>query len=416
VHDPRTLQERFSFPPLDGTVYRLAFSPDGGRLAITGIEQRLTLWDLDGLRAQLATIGLSWRPEEPPPPGVARAGPAVEVQAPKTAVEEAWDLMGRGESLRNERRAEDALGPYERALRIWERIVRDRPTIPFFRAELAATLAAIASIHQQGGRREEARDAWRRALDLGVSRRDGDARVAFNMGRVYALGTTLDLARAGTWAERALAALREALASGYKDRRQLRENPDLDPLRGRPDFKALITDLTTRKAWPFLLDRGRTLAFRGEVDAAIAEIEEAAQALEPFVAAAPSDPYLRRQWSLCRIELAAARRRGHGPEGPAAVDAAASDLESLDSRDPLDWIAVARGHALCHEVEGRRGSASKAEDQANRAVGALRRAVILGFRDPEFLASEPALRVLGDRPDLQALIGDLAFPVDPFGP
>ena len=78
VRDPRTLEERFSFPSLDGTVYRLAFSPDGGRLAIAGIEQRLTLWDLDGLRTQLAKIGLSWRPNEPPSPRVAQAGPAVE--------------------------------------------------------------------------------------------------------------------------------------------------------------------------------------------------------------------------------------------------------------------------------------------------------------------------------------------------
>ncbi len=416
VRDPRTLEERFSFPPLDGTVYRLAFSPDGGRLAIAGIEQRLTLWDLDGLRTRLATIGLSWRPNEPPPSGVAQAGPAVEVMAPKTAVGEAWDLMGEGERLRNERRPEDALGPYERALRIWEGIVRDRPTIPFFRAELAATLAAIASIHQQGGRREEARDAWRRTLDLGVPPRDGDARVAFNMGRVYALGSTVDRARAGIWADRALAALREALASGYKDRRQIRENPDLDPLRGRADFIALTTDMTARKGWSFLLDRGRTLALRGDIAAAIAELEAAAQALEPFVAASPSDPYLRRQSSLCRIELAAARRRVHGLEEPAAVDAAARDLESLDSREPLDWLAAARGHAVCHEVEGRRGSASTAEDQAERAVGALRRAVSLGFRDRVFLASEPALRVLGDRPDFQELIADLAFPADPFGP
>ena len=116
--------------------------------------------------------------------------------------------MGEGERLRNERRPEDALEPYERALRIWEGIVRDRPTIPFFRAELAATLAAIASIHQQAGRREEARDAWRRTLDLGVPPRDGDARVAFNMSRVYALGSTVDRARARFWEDRALAALR----------------------------------------------------------------------------------------------------------------------------------------------------------------------------------------------------------------
>jgi tetratricopeptide (TPR) repeat protein len=287
-------------------------------------------------------------------------------------------------------------------LRIWEGIVSDRPTVPFFHAELAATLAAIASIHQQGGRDEEAWDAWRRTLDLGVPPRDGDARVAFNMARVYAMGSTVDRAQAGAWADRALAALREALASGYKDRRQVRENPDLDPLRGRPDFKALIADLTAHKGWPFLIDRGRALASGGDIDTAIVQFEAAAQALGPLVAAAPSDPYLRRQWSHCRIELEAARHRKGGPEAPAAVDAAARELESLDSRNPLDWLAAARGYALLHESE--------------RAIEALSRAVTLGFRDPEFLASEPTLRILGNRPDFRTLIADLDFPTDPFGP
>src|SRR5262249_56301320 len=85
MRDPVALQERFSFPPLDGPVYRLAFSPDAGRLAIAGVEQRVTLWNLDALRAPLAAIGLSWRPDEPPTPGVAPAGPAIEVPAPTTA-------------------------------------------------------------------------------------------------------------------------------------------------------------------------------------------------------------------------------------------------------------------------------------------------------------------------------------------
>jgi hypothetical protein len=98
------------------------------------------------------------------------------------------------------------------------------------------------------------------------------------------------------------------------------------------------------------------------------------------------------------------------------VDAATRVLESLDSHDSLDWLAAARGHALCNEIAGRRGSTSTAEDQAERSVGSLRRAVTLGFRDPKFLASEPALLVLGDRPDFRALIADLAFPTDPFAP
>ena len=292
------------------------------------------------------------------------------------------------------------------------------PRSPSSVRELAATLAAIASIHQQGGRREDARDAWRRTLELGVPPRDGDARVAFNMGRVYALGSTVEEDRAGFWADRALAALREALASGYKDRRQIRENPDLDPLRGRPDFMALITDMTARKGWPFLLDRGRTLAtpgglWRGHRRARGGRAGPGA--VRRGIPVGPLSPHGRA------LSVGSSWRppvvSGTGPRNRPRWIAAARDLESLDSREPLDWLAAARGHALCHEVLARRGSASgPAEDQAKRAVGALRQAVTLGFRDPIFLASEPALRVLGDRPDFRALIADLAFPADPFGP
>ena len=45
-----------------------------------------------------------------------------------------------------------------------------------------------------------------------------------------------------------------------------------------------------------------------------------------------------------------------------------------------------------------------------------KKAVTFGFRDPEFLASEPALRHLGGRPDFVVLLADLAFPDDPFCP
>jgi hypothetical protein len=40
--------------------------------------------------------------------------------------------------------------------------------------------------------------------------------------------------------------LREAVLRGFDDPNQLREDRDLNPLRGRDDFKALLTDLEKR--------------------------------------------------------------------------------------------------------------------------------------------------------------------------
>ena len=323
--------------------------------------------------------------------------------------------MGEGERLRNERRPEDALGPYERALQIWEGIVRDRPAISFYRAELAVTLAAIASIHQQGGRGEEARHAWRRTLDLGDPPRDGDAGVPFNMGRVYALGSTVDQARAG-----GLGGPGVGRAAGGPGLRL--QGPPTDPREPRPRPAPWPPRLQGTRHRP---DRPQGMALPARPGPSLAS---GGTSTRP----SPSSRRPRRPWSRSSrrplgplsppAELSLpdgaggrpssrARPRGTGRDG-----CSSPPLESLDSHDPLDWLAAARGHALCHEVEGRRGSASTSEEQAERTVGALRRAVTLGFRDPEFLASEPALRVLGDRPDFRALIADLAFPADPFGP
>jgi hypothetical protein len=43
---------------------------------------------------------------------------------------------------------------------------------------------------------------------------------------------------------RAMDALRRAMAAGYRDVQWMRRDPDLDPLRSRPEFQALLLDLT----------------------------------------------------------------------------------------------------------------------------------------------------------------------------
>ena len=42
--------------------------------------------------------------------------------------------------------------------------------------------------------------------------------------------------------DRAMAALRRAVAAGYRESRFLEADPDLEPLRRRPDFRLLLMD------------------------------------------------------------------------------------------------------------------------------------------------------------------------------
>jgi serine/threonine protein kinase/tetratricopeptide (TPR) repeat protein len=78
------------------------------------------------------------------------------------------------------------------------------------------------------------------ALSLGVSLAAGDA----------ALTEAKRKQVAQTYADRALALLREAVGHGWKDAAHMKKDTDLDPLRTRDDFQKLIRDLEAGPGGP----------------------------------------------------------------------------------------------------------------------------------------------------------------------
>ena len=56
----------FSLPHESGPVWSHAWSPDGQRLAVGSADGELAIWDLPKVQAQLAQIGLEWRPDAQP--------------------------------------------------------------------------------------------------------------------------------------------------------------------------------------------------------------------------------------------------------------------------------------------------------------------------------------------------------------
>ena len=56
-------------------------------------------------------------------------------------------------------------------------------------------------------------------------------------------GSGLTATLGGAEADRAMNSLRRAIAAGWKDRAHMRADTDLEPLRNRPDFRALTMDL-----------------------------------------------------------------------------------------------------------------------------------------------------------------------------
>ena len=60
LRDSRTLETLLTFPAQTVTVYTLAFSSDGMTLAIGGVEEQPTLWDLAAVVSELDGLGLGW--------------------------------------------------------------------------------------------------------------------------------------------------------------------------------------------------------------------------------------------------------------------------------------------------------------------------------------------------------------------
>ena len=56
-------------------------------------------------------------------------------------------------------------------------------------------------------------------------------------------GSGMTAAKGRTEADRAMARLRQAIAAGYRKLFFMRTDPELDPLRSRPDFQLLMMDL-----------------------------------------------------------------------------------------------------------------------------------------------------------------------------
>ena len=408
LRDARTFRPRLAFPTRDGPASQLVFDRAGTHLAIGGVEEDVTLWDLALVRRDLAAIGLDWdapaTAAPAPPPTWIPPAPVRPAQAEPGSVDRAWAHMSRGETLRSQGRGPEALAAYLEALDAWRGIVADEPTVPFYRAELAVTLASIALLEDRDGPRGSAPARFREARDLAESLRDDDPRVPFNRARVRALGIAIegrDDAGRAALADRAMAALRAALAAGYHDARQLKENPDLDPLRARPDFQALLARPFV-PGWPTLLRQAQADAQLGRLDEAIAGFGSVRAHLQELIDVDPGDAHTRGQLGLTCVFLgtvqAADDRRA---EALPTLDEARRLLASLPAPDPEGWYALARALAPL------------GPEHAGSAIEALRLALAGGLDEPDRLDADDALDPIRDRPDFREIALSLIF-ADPF--
>jgi serine/threonine-protein kinase len=148
-------------------------------------------------------------------------------------------------------RLDAAVGRFRESAEAHERLARDHPNVTDYRNGLAFALTGLGRAHHRAGRTAEAVGPLRRAAALREAIPTLQLGARYDLARDHALLASaaadprsgLPAADAAAEADRAMAALRRAVAAGYRDLAYLRTDTDLDPLRGRDDFRLLMLDL-----------------------------------------------------------------------------------------------------------------------------------------------------------------------------
>jgi serine/threonine-protein kinase len=146
------------------------------------------------------------------------------------------------------RRPAEAAAPLEQAYEYFEALARDDPSQ--FGDNLAQSLLSLALQRMGTGRSGEALANIRRADELLEHSSPVAPWILYNLACAYSRWSAASFGGAApapaereACAGRGVEALRRAVAAGFKNVGHMGRDPDLDPLRSRPDFQAMMMDL-----------------------------------------------------------------------------------------------------------------------------------------------------------------------------
>jgi serine/threonine-protein kinase len=174
----------------------------------------------------------------------------------------AWTMGWIGDFYRQrtDRQAE-AIPYYRRAIELLERLVRENPDVRTYPLSLANDYCYLGQVLRQAGQAPEASDVSRKALAL-FERIDKEGLAKpYDIACIRSLSSDLVRAtgkepaaveRSRSLADQAMKALRQAVDGGYRDLAWIEIDHDLDPLRSRNDYKAMIAEIKAGSALPVI--------------------------------------------------------------------------------------------------------------------------------------------------------------------
>jgi serine/threonine-protein kinase len=144
-------------------------------------------------------------------------------------------------------RPAEALPLARRAVAILEPIVRDQPEKIFHVSALSNALRSLGRAEASAGNTALALRTYERSAEVDGSLADRYPGCRYNQACSLALMASLaEPDRREALAAQAIEALRQAFAAGYVNFENMRIDPDLDPLRPRPEFQALLGGLQAK--------------------------------------------------------------------------------------------------------------------------------------------------------------------------
>jgi hypothetical protein len=146
---------------------------------------------------------------------------------------------------------------FEQAIAIQERLAAEHPDIAEYKSDLGVSYHGLGRLLKTTRDRVGALSAWRKAENCLESLDKPTPYELYTLGCVLALSSELITAssthktgdidgEARKLGDRAVALVQRAVAAGYSDVAQIEKDSDLDAIRSRNDFKAIVGKLRAR--------------------------------------------------------------------------------------------------------------------------------------------------------------------------
>jgi WD40 repeat protein len=261
LRDPMSFEPLLSFPEWIGNVRGMAFDASSRWLAIVGSDPDVELWDLAALSDGLAAVGLPW--DQASPADVWTAGASGGRPSSNPGVVEIYPgdmnpaefdkavrLMQSGVGAFQSGRLADAIRELQQARDRFRPLQRANPGDSNLARRMGFCLGVLAEVLRESDRPFEAHAALDESQGVLEAIIDPDTGDLYDLACDYSLlsllreqaGIPATLSARAALGDRAMDALRRAVAAGYNNFPWMGQDTDLDPLRGRADFKAFVQD------------------------------------------------------------------------------------------------------------------------------------------------------------------------------